>query len=213
MAVERKLIKEHKRRVMVREFLHKETERAGFGGAEIQRTPMGTRINLVAERPGFVIGRRGATIKKLTDDLTTRFGLDNPQIEVQEDTNPSLNAQIMAQKLAEALERGWHFRRAGHSTLRRIMDSGARGCLVIIAGKLTGGRSRREKFKEGRIKFTGETAIVNMSRGYAVAKKKLGTIGVSVRIMGPDARLPDEVDVKGTEAPAAPAPAGAAGAS
>ncbi|HLE97375.1 MAG TPA: 30S ribosomal protein S3 [Candidatus Thermoplasmatota archaeon] len=197
MAVERKLIKEHKRRVLVREFLHRETERAGFGGAEIQRNPMGTRINLIAERPGFVIGRRGATIKKLTTDLQERFALDNPQIEVTEDTNPSLNPQIMAQKLAEALERGWHFRRAGHSTLRRIMDSGARGCLIRIAGKLTGGRSRSEKFLEGHIKFCGETALVFMNRGYAVAKKKLGTIGVTVAIMNANARLPDEVTIAG----------------
>ena len=196
MAVERKLIKEHKKRVAVREFLHKETERAGFGGADIQRTPMGTRVNLVAERPGFVIGRRGATIKKLTDDLRERYGLDNPQIEVAEDQNPSLNAQIMALKLAEALERGWHFRRAGHSTLRRIMDSGAKGCLITLTGKITGGRSRLEKFKEGRIKFTGDTALTMMEKGYAVCKKKLGVIGVKVAIMRPHHLLPDEIVVR-----------------
>ena len=61
----------------------------------------------------------------------------------------------MAEKLAFALERGWHFRRAGHSTVRRIMDNGARGCQIIVAGKLTGERHRTEKFKEGYIKFCG----------------------------------------------------------
>jgi small subunit ribosomal protein S3 len=209
VAVERKLIREHKKRVMVREFLHKETERAGFGGADIQRTPMGTRISLVAERPGFVIGRRGATIKKLTDDLHDRFELDNPQIEVQEDPNPSLNAQIMAQKLAEALERGWHFRRAGHSTLRRVMEGGARGSLIKISGKLTGGRSRSEKFKAGHIKYCGDTALRYMHRGFAIAKKKLGVIGVSVWIMDPNARLPDEITVGAKDGAGAPAPTAA----
>ena len=92
MAVERKLIREHKKRVAVREFLHRETERAGFGGAEITRTPMGTRIHLVTERPGFVIGRRGETIKKLTTNLHDRFGLDNPQIEVAESERPTERA-------------------------------------------------------------------------------------------------------------------------
>lgn len=197
LAVERKLIREHKKRVAVREYLHRETERAGFGGAEISRTPMGTRIALVTERPGFVIGRRGETIKKLTKNLNERFGLDNPQIEVNEATDASLNPQIMAQKLAEALERGWHFRRAGHSTLRRIMDSGAKGALVTIAGKLTGGRKRTEKFLEGHIKWCGDTAITQMTYGYATAKKKLGIIGCSVAIMGPNATLPDEVDIHG----------------
>jgi small subunit ribosomal protein S3 len=197
VAVERKLIKEHKKRVAVREFLHRETERAGFGGADISRTPMGTRIHLVTERPGFVIGRRGETIKKLTKNLNERFGLDNPQIEVAESENPSLNPQIMAQKLAEALERGWHFRRAGHSTLRRIMDAGAKGCLITIAGKLTGGRKRTEKFLDGHIKWCGDTALEMMDTGYATAKKKLGIIGCTVAIMRSDSKLPDEVDIHG----------------
>ncbi|HET6405762.1 MAG TPA: 30S ribosomal protein S3 [Candidatus Thermoplasmatota archaeon] len=197
MAVERKLIREHKKRVAVREYLHRETERAGFGGAEISRTPMGTRIHLVTERPGFVIGRRGETIKKLTQNLHERFGLDNPQIEVAEAADPSLNPQIMAQKLAEALERGWHFRRAGHSTLRRIMDAGAKGVLITIAGKLTGGRKRTEKFLEGHIKWCGDTALQHMEVGYATAKKKLGIIGCTVAIMNKDARLPDEVEIHG----------------
>lgn len=213
MAVERKLVDEHVRRVMVREYLKKETERAGFGGVDIQRTPMGTRITLIAERPGFVIGRRGATIKKLTDDLSSRFRLDNPQIDVQEDSNPSINASIMAMKLAEALERGWHFRRAGHSTLQRIMEGGAKGVQIIIGGKLTGGRSRREKFTAGHIKHCGEPALLWMDVGYATARKKLGSIGVKVSIMDPQARLPDEVNYKGatgavgTPGPAAVAPA------
>lgn len=206
MAVERKLIKEHKKRVAVREFLHRETERAGFGGAEISRTPMGTRIHLVTERPGFVIGRRGETIKKLTKSLNERFGLDNPQIEVAESENPSLNPQIMAQKLAEALERGWHFRRAGHSTLRRIMEAGAKGCLITIAGKLTGGRKRTEKFLDGHIKWCGDTALVFMDYGYATAKKKLGIIGCTVAIMQKDAVLPDEVNIHGAGLPSAPKP-------
>lgn len=209
MAVERKLIKEHKKRVAVSEFLHRETERAGFGGAEISRTPMGTRIHLITERPGFVIGRRGATIKKLTQDLHERFDLDNPQIEVAEAPDPSLNPQIMAQKLAEALERGWHFRRAGHSTLRRISEAGAKGALITIAGKLTGGRKRTEKFLSGHIKWCGDTALQFMDSGYATAKKKLGIIGVTVAIMQSDARLPDEVEIHGgiTETTEAAAPA------
>ena len=81
----------------------------------MQRTPMGTRVTLITERPGIVIGRRGAAIKKLTTSHREEdFKFDNPQIEVQEVDNPNLNAQIMAEKLAFALESGWHFRRAGH---------------------------------------------------------------------------------------------------
>lgn len=195
MAVERTLVEEHKKRVMMREFLHQETARAGFGGAEINRTPMGIRINLVADRPGFVIGRRGSTIKKLTSELAEKFDLDDPQIEVQESENPNLNPQIMAQKLADALERGWHFRRAGHSTLRRIMEAGAKGAQIIMRGKVSGGRARIEKFTDGHIKHCGETAERYMKSGFAVATKKLGTAGITVRIMDPRASLPDEIEV------------------
>ncbi|MBX8644670.1 MAG: 30S ribosomal protein S3, partial [Thermoplasmata archaeon] len=150
-------------------------------------------------------------IKSLTRQMEELFDFDNPQIEVQEDQNPNLNAQIMAKKLAFALERGWHFRRAGHSTVRRIMDSGARGCQVIISGKLTGQRHRTEKFKEGHIKYCGEPKRLFMREGFAAAKLKLGVIGVKVQIMVPDARLPDEIIIKdplkeGIEIPPEPAP-------
>ncbi len=195
MAVERKLIEENKRRLLMTEFLAREAARAGFGGCEIQRTPLGLRIRLVAERPGFVIGRRGSTIQRITKELSDKFDLDNPQIEVEEADDPNLNPQIMAQKMAEALERGWHFRRAGHSTVRRIMGSGAKGVQITLTGKLTGSRGRMEKFTSGHIKHCGQPAEEFMDRGYAMAKKKLGTIGVQVKIMSPDAKLPDEVNV------------------
>lgn len=195
MASERKFVAENIRRVLLKEYLMKEVSRAGFGGLDVQRTPMGTRIILTTERPGLVIGRRGQTIKNLTAVIEDRFGFENPQIEVQEVENASLNAQIMAEKLAFSLERGWHFRRAGHSTVRRIMDAGARGCHIIVAGKLTGQRHRTEKFKEGYIKFCGEPKANFIDHGYAVAKLKMGVIGVTVEIMAKDAKLPADITV------------------
>lgn len=197
MAVERKFVDEAVKRMMLKEYLARETARAGFGHVEIQRNPMGTRIVMEAERPGLVIGRGGRTIKKITADVKATFDLDNPQIEVNEVDHPNLNPQVMAQRLAEALERGWHFRRAGRSTLRRIMESGAKGCQITLAGKLTGQRSRTNKFTDGHIKHCGETSMEWMQRGFAVAKKKLGTIGVKIEIMDPKARLPDEITVGG----------------
>lgn len=195
MASERKFVAENVRRVLLKEYLMKEVSRAGFGGLDVQRTPMGTRVILTTERPGLVIGRRGQTIKNLTAVIEDRFGFENPQIEVQEVENASLNAQIMAEKLAFSLERGWHFRRAGHSTVRRIMDAGARGCHIIVAGKLTGQRHRTEKFKEGYIKFCGEPKANFIDHGYAVAKLKMGVIGVTVEIMAKDAKLPADISV------------------
>jgi len=199
MASERKFIAENIRRTLLKEYLMKTVDRAGFGGVDVQRTPMGTRVTLITERPGIVIGRRGSAIKTLTKAIEDNFKYDNPQIEVQEVDNPNLNAQIMAEKLAFALERGWHFRRAGHSTVRRIIDNGARGCLIILSGKLTGERHRTEKFKEGYIKYCGDSRLKFVKTGFAVAKLKPGVIGVKVEIMDPDARLPAEIDVLGLD--------------
>jgi len=193
---DKRIIVENVRRVLLKEYLMNETRRAGFGGLDIQRTPMGTRVTLLAERPGLVIGRKGSAIKSLTEAVERQFKFDNPQIEVQEVSRPALNAQIMAEKLSNALERGWHFRRAGHSTVRRIMEAGAKGCLVVIAGKLTGQRHRRVKFKAGHIKYCGEPRNLWMDRGFAAAKLKPGIIGVTVEIMDPLAKLPDEIEIK-----------------
>lgn len=203
MAAERKIVAEQVRRVLLKEYLMKEVNRAGFGGLDVQRTPMGTRVILTTEKPGLVIGRKGQTIKNLTQAIEER-GFDNPQIEVQEVEDPSLNAQIMAEKLAFSLERGWHFRRAGHSTVRRIMDAGARGCYIILSGKLSGQRHRTEKFKEGNIKFCGDTKAQFIEHGYAVATLKMGVIGVTVEIMRKDAHMPADITVMNkTEAAAA----------
>ena len=194
MAVERKFIKESVNRLLVKDFVQAETARAGYGGLDIQRTPLGTRVNITAERPGMVIGRKGATINELTQKLSKQFGLENPQISVEEPTgNPGLNAQIMAYKMAESLERGWHFRRVGHSTVQRVMASGAQGVIVEIAGKLSGAKKRREKFIAGHVKYAGETAYTLMEYGYAQCRRKLGVIGCTVKIMRKDAVLPDVV--------------------
>ena len=206
MASERKIVADNVKRVLLKEYLMKETQRAGFGGVDIQRTPMGTRVTLIAERPGLIIGRKGEAIKSLTEAVSSKFQFNNPQIEVQETDNPSLNAQVMAEKLANALERGWHFRRAGHSTVRRIMDAGAKGCLIIIAGKLTSQRHRVQKFKAGHIKYCGEPRNQFMRKGFAIAKLKPGVIGVTVEIMDPNAKLPDEIEILDLKAPAGAAP-------
>ena len=197
MASERKFISENTKRSLIKKFLLKEIEGAGFGGMSIQRTPIGTRVNILVERPGMVIGKGGSKIKELTELIHTKFNVDNPQIEIQEaGAGAPLNAQIMAEKLAEALERGWHFRRAGHSTVRRIMNAGAKGCQIIISGKLTGARHRTEKFTEGHVKYCGEVAKEVMNEGFATAKLKAGVLGVKISLMKPDAKLPDEIKLK-----------------
>jgi len=213
MAVERKFVAEGVRRVRVEKHLKKELKRAGYGGMDLQRTPLGTQVTIFAEKPGIVIGKGGKLVRQLTQDLATDFAIESPQIEVQQVTNPNFNAQIMAERLANALERGWYFRKAGQSIIRRVMDAGALGCEVIIAGKLTGARARVQKFTEGYIKHSGEPVNTIVEKGYAVAVKKLGVIGVQVKIIPAGAKIPDHFEVttkrekpekKGIEVPVVP---------
>jgi len=189
--IERIFVEEGIKKVRMNEYFRTELERAGYGGMDIKRTPMGTQITVKVEKPGMIIGKDGRRIKKLTDDVVRRQELDNPQIDVQPIGVPELNAQLMANRLAKLIERGWHFRRAGRSTLQRIMDRGALGCEIIMSGKLKGPRGRMEKMVDGYIKHCGSIADEIVDKGYSIAMKKAGVIGVRVWIVPPDSKLPD----------------------
>jgi len=202
MPVERTFIKRGAKRVQLENFLVKELEKAGYGGAEIKRIPTGTQVTIYVERPGMVIGRKGKSIKQLTEELEKQYGLENPQIEVVELQKPELYAPIMAKRIAFALERGISVRRVGHAMVRRIMEAGARGVEIVISGKIAGERKRRERFYQGYLSKAGEPAERLVSVGYATANLKPGVAGVKVRIMPPEARLPDEIVIEEEAQPA-----------
>lgn len=191
MAIERKFVNDGFVKASMDEYFAEQLNRAGYGGMELNRTPMGTQIVIYSEKPGMVIGKAGKVIRKLTRDVATKYNLENPQIDAQEVKKPELNAQMMASRLAASIERGWYFRKAGHNTLRAVMNAGALGCEVVISGKLTGARSRVEKFIDGYVKHSGHPVEEVVDEGFAVAVKKLGTLGCKVRIIQPDVVLPD----------------------
>ena len=147
----------------------------------------------------MVIGRKGKIINDLQNQLNERFSIENPKLKVDEVENPALNAQVMAEKIASAMERGWYYRRAGHSAALNIMEAGARGVIITLAGKLTGSRNRTQKFIRGHVKYCGETALEHMDVGYSVCIKKLGTIGVTVAIMRKGTKLPHEISIYSEE--------------
>ncbi|WP_049924670.1 30S ribosomal protein S3 [Halopiger djelfimassiliensis] len=192
MADEQQFIENGLQRSQIDEFFAEELGRAGYGGMDVAKTPMGTQIVLKAEKPGMVIGKGGENIRKVTTALEEKFDLEDPQIDVQEVDEPDLNARIVADRLANALERGWYFRKAGHTTIDRIMEAGALGAEIVLSGKVTGARSRVEKFNRGYIKHNGEPAEEIVDEGQATAVMKLGTIGVTVKIIPPNAELPDD---------------------
>jgi small subunit ribosomal protein S3 len=193
--IEKDFVTEGLKRTKINEYLETELERAGYGGMDVQVTPLGTMVVVYAERPGMVIGRGGKTVRAITQTLKTDFDLDNPQVEVKEVDVPELNPKIMAYKIASMLQRGMHFRRVAYSTIRRIMGAGAQGVEVTISGKIRGSRSAVAKFVEGYIKKCGEPSTRFVKEGFATVQLKPGVLGIFVRIMPPDAVLPDKVDI------------------
>jgi small subunit ribosomal protein S3 len=195
MSVVKRIIKDSIERVKVDELLYDEYEQAGYGGITLTKTPLGTQINLFAMRPGRVIGKRGKAIKEASERLEKELGLPNPQITVVEVELPEMNPLIMASRVANALERGVHFRRAIFWSLRRIMDSGALGCEIILKGPLRSARARFERVVEGYVPKAGEPALRYVKKATIHVKMKRGILGVTVHIVPPDAKFPDKVSL------------------
>ena len=193
--IEKDFVTEGLKRTRIDEYLENELERAGYGGMEIQVTPLGTMVVVYAERPGMVIGRGGKTVRNITQQLKNNYDLENPQVEVKEVDVPELNPKIMAHKIAAMLQRGMHFRRVAYTALRRIMGAGAQGVEVTISGKIRGSRSACAKFIDGYIKKCGEPATRFVREGFATVQLKPGVLGIYVRIMPPGTVLPDKVDI------------------
>lgn len=195
MSVVKRIIRDAKERMQVDELLSKEFEEAGYGGINLTRTPLGSQINLYTMRPGRVIGKRGRAIKDASDKLEKQLGLVNPQITVIEIEVPELDPRIMAARVANALERGVHFRRSIFWSLRRVMESGALGCEIILKGPIKSARARFERVSEGYIPKAGEPSKRYLRHATIHVKQKRGVLGVTVNIVPPDAKFPDKIDL------------------
>ena len=188
-------IEESVKKAEINDYLKREFERAGYGGVDITKTPLGTHIVIYAMRPGLVIGRGGETIKNLAKTLEEDFQLPNPQISVAEIEIPELNAEVVASRIASALKRGVHFRRSGFWALNQIMEAGALGAEIIISGKLRTDRARYEKFRDGYLPKSGEPARKYMRAAVLDVQLKPGIFGVKVRLMPPEAKFPDKIEI------------------
>lgn len=193
MSVVRHFVSEAVKKTEINEFLQNQFERAGYGGVDIAKTPLGTHIVVYAMRPGLVIGRGGETIKELAITLEQKFGLPNPQISVAEIEVPELNAYVIASRVTSALKRGVHFRRAGFWALQQAMEAGALGAEIIIRGKLRTERARYEKFRDGYLPKSGNPAHKYLREAVLHVQLKPGMYGIKARIMPPDATFPDQI--------------------
>ncbi len=195
MSVVKYFITESIKRTEIDEYLQKKLDRAGYGGVSISKTPLGTHIVIYAMRPGLVIGRGGETIRELATFLEEKFKVSNPQISVSEIEVPELNAHVVASRVASALQRGVHFRRAGFWSLNQVMEAGALGAEIVISGKLRTERARFEKFRAGYLVKCGDPSLKYMQKAEVHVQLKPGIFGVRVRIMPPDAIFPDKLKI------------------
>lgn len=208
MSAVKNVIKNNFRNMELNEFLSAALKDAGYGGVEVQKTPVGARITVYVTRPGLVIGRKGTGIKDLMVKLEQKFGLQNPQISVLEVTTPELNPNIMSNRIAQLIERGTAFRRAAMWSLNTIMNSGALGVEVVISGKLRTERAHFEKHTIGVVPKSGDIAGHIVTTGVSHVLTKMGLMGIQLRIAS-RAAVPQEFELKdgsaGTQAAAEPA--------
>lgn len=180
---ERIFIQKAKKHSQLEEFIHRQFRQAKIGDIEVQYTPVVTRIIIHTTTPGLVIGTSGELIKETVILIKEKFKIENPQIDVQKIATPDLNPSIVAQSIASAIEAKVSYKRLGKYNLQRVMNAGAVGCEIVLSGKLSGQRGRRERFVSGYLKKCGHTAEKDVIASFATATVKLGRIGVSVKIM------------------------------
>ena len=182
MSAVKNVMKNNYRNMELDEYLSSTLKEAGYGGADVQKTPIGTRITLYVTRPGLVIGRKGVGIKDVTSKLESKFGLANPQISVMEVEVPELNPKIMCNRIAQLIERGTAFRRACLWTINTISNAGALGAEVTISGKLRSERAHFEKHAVGVLPKSGDVSDKVVKVGITHVLSKMGLMGIQLRI-------------------------------
>jgi small subunit ribosomal protein S3 len=197
MAIERLFIGEGVKEMEIKRYLNKELKRSGLAGITIRRTPLVTRIVLHCDRPALVIGRKGKNVKQITKTIEEEYKIEKPELEIKKVEMPNLEPNIVAYRIASALERNMNPRKVGYKALQAVMRDGAKGVEIVMSGKLIGkgGRARTLKMRAGYLKKCGRPAIDQVLHGHVTANCKPGVIGVEVNIVPPNVHFPDELTI------------------
>jgi small subunit ribosomal protein S3 len=164
----------------VREFLQKRLAQAAVSRIQIERPAKSARITIHTARPGIVIGKKGEDIERLRRDVTALMGVPT-HITVAEIRKPELDAKLVAEGIAQQLERRIMFRRAMKRAVGNAMRLGALGIKVLVSGRLNGADiARNEWYREGRVPL--HTLRADVDYGFVEAKTTYGVLGVKVWI-------------------------------
>lgn len=166
---------------LIRKLLKEKYYHAGISKIEIERTSNKVRVIIHSARPGIVIGKRGAEIEKIRQELLKKIQDREIEILVEEVRRPELEAQLVAENIAMQIERRVSFRRAMKRAVTLVMRFGAQGVKVQCSGRLGGAEiARSEWYRVGRVPLS--TLRADIDYGFATAVTKYGTIGVKVWI-------------------------------
>ncbi len=199
--IEREFVEQKKKEFQIQEFVAETLKNAGFSHAKLQRTPLGEKVVIFTSRPGLIVGRKGQTISKLTETLKKKFGLENPQVEIAEVSNPMLDARIVAEKISSELERfgANRFKGIMHKATEDVLSAGAMGVEIRLSGKLPSSRAKSWRVAGGYLRKCGDAAMTFVNKSIHTAQLKPGIIGIQVRIMPPGVIMPDEIKLKEDE--------------
>ena len=191
---EKKFVNFKKEELGVKEYIKTALGKGKISAVIIEYTPVGEKIVIATNKPGMVIGRKGEKIEELTEYLKRNFHLDNPHIEIKDILDPRLDAQLVADDIALALERkgSMKFKVIAYKVLQDIRSAGALGAEIVLSGKLPSERARTWRFSEGYLKKTGDPSKV-VDRAMAQAITPMGVIGIKVSILPPNAHIHDKI--------------------
>ena len=191
---EKNTVKFKKEEFAIKEYVRESLGKGKMSRVKIEYTPVGEKIIITTNKPGMIIGRGGEKIKELTKVLKGKFGLENPNIDIEEIKRPEFDAQFMADDMALSIERfgPLKFKVIAYRTLQKIMEAGALGVEIRLSGKLPGARAKTWRFAQGYMIKTGDSAKV-VDKAQAVAQTKPGTVGIKVSILSPEAILTDKI--------------------
>ena len=169
------------------ELMNRELSDAGYAGVEVRNTPMRTEIIIRASRPQDVLGDKGKRIRELTSVIQKRFSFPDGAVELfaERVANRGLSAQAQAESLKFKLLGGLAVRRACYGVVRFIMEAGAKGVEVVVAGKLRGQRAKAMRFRDGFMIKTGHSAVIYTDYATRHVMMRQGIMGVRVSIMLP----------------------------
>ena len=164
----------------IRKYVKKELYYAGVAQTIVERTAKKVRVTIVAARPGIIIGKKGADVEKLKNNLSKLVGKDIA-VNIKEERKPQLSGQLAAENVAQQLERRVAFRRAMKRVMQNALKSGAKGIKVSVSGRLGGAEmARTEWYLEGRVPL--HTLRARIDYGFAEAHTTYGCIGIKVWI-------------------------------